>query len=288
MNILPQEMQLEVLKHLVDGCGIRSTERLTGVSRNTVMSWLVRLGGQAKKLLDVRLRNLRLKHIQLDEQWTYVKQKTRNLNGANPSVGIGDYWIFIALDTQTKLVPSCLVGRRNEPTTKKFVNDLASRLAWPKPRESDGHEQYRQIIQLSSDAWFPYREAISSAFGRYASYGQIVKYSEATERQPEKWAERRPIRGPIDTESICTSHVERNNLTRRHFMRRLCRRTLCFSKKVENLRAATALHIAHYNFCWRSRMPGSSGKLLATPAMAAKVVNSLWSIEDLYYELMTM
>jgi len=288
MNILPPERQIQLLEHLIDGCGIRATERLTGVNRNTIMRWLVILGHRAQRFLNSKMRNLRLRHVQLDEQWTYVYAKSRNLQ-CEPVAGIGDYWIFIALDQDTRLVPAWHVGRRDEDNTIQFVEKFRDTLWMPNPHASDSHHfargQYQHVVTISSDGWGSYRGAIAGIFGPHARYGQVVKDTATTDR---KWPLRRVVQGPLDPMKISTSLVERNNLTRRHFMRRMARQCLCFSKKLENLEAAVALHLLHYNYCWRLRKPGKSGQLTATPAMMAGVCDRLYTVEDIFWEMHTI
>ena len=174
--------------------------------------------------------------------------------------------------------------------------DLASRLVFPKPHESDddafsrGHFTY--VTRISSDAFAAYPEAVDLAFGPYAKFGTIRKdYRNAD--QPGRYAppemiatERRGVFGIREDEirSICTSHVERHNLTIRTFMKRFTRLSLGFSKKLENLCAAIAMFVAYYNFCWEPRLPGRTSKKRPTPAVAAEIVNRRWSFWDLFTE----
>jgi IS1 family transposase len=181
---------------------------------------------------------------------------------------VGDMWTFVALDADTKLVPSYRVGKRDFLTASAFLNDLSSRLV--------------NRIQLSSDALRVYVEATEEAFGADVDYGQIVKFYEAEPIGPGRYspprvanAERSVIMGEPDYAHISTSYVERQNLTMRMAMRRFTRLTNAFSKKVENLRAAVALHFAHYNFV---RIHSS---LCVSPAMTTKVTNHLWTLEEL-------
>jgi hypothetical protein len=177
---------------------------------------------------------------------------------------------------------------------RRFCVDLAGRLTRPNPHASDAHtykpEGYLQRVQLSTDGFAAYAEAIDLAFGPYGQHGIIIKeYKNAHMKyDPNELAgtERRVISGGIDEWSICTSHIERFNGTTRLFMKRFNRLTYCFSKKLENLAAATAMYLAYYNYCWRSRKPGKSGQKRPTPAMAAKLANHTWTFAELFETVM--
>jgi IS1 family transposase len=274
-NVLPREKQIAVLHMLVEGNSIRSIERLTGVNRNTIMSLTVRFGAKCRTFLDDKLRGLRLRHIQSDEIWTFVQKKQAMVRQGEHDAAVGDQFLYVAFDQDTKLIATYALGKRNSNVTNAFMLDLASRIVTETP-------------QISSDGWQAYPFAIQNAFGDDVNYGQVIKdFTEPV--QPGRYgpptmvaSERRQILGLVDLDlsSICTSHVERNNLTIRTFMKRFTRLALGFSKKLENLAAAVALHVAHYNFC---RIHGT---LKMTPAMAAGVIDELWTIEDLYDAVM--
>ena len=285
--VLSPDKKRAVLHLLIEGNSIRSTERLTGVHRDTVMRLLVKTGEQCRNLLDREMRGLTLRHVQADEIWTYVGCKTARVpvDERRHSPKIGEQYLFVAFDQDTKLVPCYALGKRTGDLTRRFMMDLASRLKRPNPHASDAHAfaaaRYQPITQISTDAFAPYPESVDQAFGPYVKYGQLVKDYRNRE-MPGRYApaemvgaDRRTIFGDFDKQSICTSHVERNNATIRLFLKRFNRLTLCFSKKWENLAAAIALHVTHYNFCRRH------GSLRATPAMAAGVTNTLWSLETL-------
>jgi hypothetical protein len=179
------------------------------------------------------------------------------------------------------------------------MSDLASRIILPAPGGADRHayqeREYQIVLQISTDGFAGYPDAIDSAFGPFVGYGQIIKNFDDTP-EPGRYApgemvnaDRRVIRGAIDRFSICTSHVERHNWTVRTFMKRFNRLTCAFSKKLENLEAATALFMAHYNFVWRTRYPdksGQSGRLRSPAALAAGVTNRLWTFDDLFAALL--
>ncbi len=181
---------------------------------------------------------------------------------------------------------------------RRFMTDLASRLAWPSPHESDSHAYrtggYRTVTQISTDGFAGYPEAVDLAFGPSAKYGVLIKSFHNADMNggyaPSEMVgtERRVIKGDINPRSICTSHVERNNGTIRTFIKRFARLTNALSKKLEYLSSAVAILAACYNFVWRTRYPddsGRPGKLRPTAAMMAHVTNRLWTFEDLYREV---
>jgi IS1 family transposase len=270
-NVLPQQKQQAIIHLLVEGNSIRSIERLTGVHRDTIMRLAVKVGEKCKKFLNAWMRNLKVEHLQCDEIWTFVGCKEGTLKRAltvNPTMG--DQYVYVAFDQKTKLIVTYAIGKRSKEVTQAFMYDLADRIITDAP-------------QLSTDGFAAYPAAVKNAFGDEATYGQIIKdYAESP--QPGRYgppvmvaAERRQITGLTDMDlySICTSHVERNNLSIRTFMRRFTRLSLGFSKKLENLAAAFALHTAYYNFC---RIHGT---LRVTPAMAAGVTDHVWELDEL-------
>ena len=284
-NVLKADKRLAVIHQLVEGSSIRSTERLTGVHRDTICRLLVKTGNQCRELLDEQMRGLKLDHVQVDEIWTFCQKKQARLTMQERAErgDIGDMFLWVALDQETKLVPTFLVAKRSANAARRMMVDLASRLTRPTAVQSDARNYsrpgYQPVTQISTDGYNAYPEAVDTAFGPYVRYGTIIKdYRNAVmPYTPSELvgADRRCRFGEFDPFSICTSHVERNNLTIRTFMRRFTRLSLGFSKKLENLAAAVALHVAHYNFCRRH------GSLRVTPAMAAGVTNKLWSLGDL-------
>jgi IS1 family transposase len=268
MNILKTEKQEMVIGGLVEGASIRSIERQTGVHRDTIMRLMISVGNTCEKIMDTTMRDLPCKNIEVDEVWSFVGKKQRHVTMNDNPNEVGDFYTFIALDSETKLIPAYKVGKRDLPTAQAFISDLASRLS--------------NRIQLSSDKLKAYVEAVEAAFGADIDYGQIVKSYEAEPIGPGRYSPpkvisvlKEYITGNPDFNKICTSFVERQNLTVRMQMRRFTRLTNAFSKKLENLKAAVALHFAHYNFI---RIHGT---LRITPAMAAGVTNKLWTIRDL-------
>jgi IS1 family transposase len=268
MNALPYLTQRQIIHLLAEGNSIRSIERLTGVHRDTIMRLLIRIGDKCRDLLDVRLRKLNLRHIQCDEIWTFCGCKQGRLQSEDPRRG--DQYLWVAFDTDTKLIVTYALGKRTLEVAKAFMADLADRIITDYP-------------QLSTDGFNAYANAVEAAFGDEVAYGQLIKnYAES--EQPGRYGppsmvatERKQILGltDIDPYSICTSHVERNNLTIRTFLRRFTRLTLGFSKKLENLSAAIGLHVAHYNFC---RVHST---LRVTPSMAAGLTDHVWELDEL-------
>ena len=276
-NVLKKDLQLQVIHLLVEGNSIRSIERLTGVQKKTIMRLLVRVGNACQKLLDERMRDLSLRHVQCDEIWTFVEKKEGRIPEAEKSYRIGDQYVFIALDQDTKLIASYAIGKRSADLTRRFMVDLRQRLITGSVFDKDG----TLVVQISTDGFSPYPEAVDLAFGPNVKYGSIVKQYRNAVRPytPSEMigTKRRSIFNMEGREqSINTSHVERSNLTIRTFIRRFTRLTLGFSKKLENLNAAVALHAAHYNFC---RVHST---IRSTPAMAAGVTNDIWTLEELF------
>jgi IS1 family transposase/transposase-like protein len=274
-NHLDRDKQIQVLRLLSEGNSIRSVVRLTGIHKSTILRIVVRFGNQCRDYLDHALVNLNLSHVQLDEIWTFCgmkegRAKKRRLDTAR----IGDQYLYTALDTETKLLVSFALGKRNWEATNGFIADLRKRLVTPA-----GFGEDRP--QLSTDGFTPYQAAIRRHFSGSVRPGVLIK--KYTDKDTGRYAppplvgtERVNINGINNVATICTSHVERCNLTIRTFMKRFTRLALGFSKKVENLAAATAIHVAVYNFC---RIHST---IRCTPAMAAGVVDRLWNMDDLF------
>jgi IS1 family transposase len=268
MNRLPLARRTQVINCLVEGNSIRSTERMTDTHRDTIMRLMVEVGEGCAKLADEQMRDLTCRRIQCDEIWSFVKVKQAHIKPGTERTKIGDQWTFVAIDADTKLVPSYLVGKRTRANAITFMNDLSGRLS--------------NRVQISSDALRSYVDAVEEAFGADVDYGQIVKFYDAEPIGAGRYsppqvtgAVRTVITGAPDQAHISTSFVERQNLTMRMSMRRLTRLTNAFSKKFENLQAVTALHFAHYNLVRLHKT------LRVTPAMAARVTNRLWPLEEL-------
>lgn len=236
--------------------------------RDTILRLLVRVGEGCERLMDEQMHGLSCERIQVDEIWCFVKKKQRHLTPKDDPYRTGDVWTFVAEDADTKLIPVYRVGKRDLPTATTFLNDLSSRLV--------------NRVQLSSDALAAYVSASDSAFGIDVDYGQIVKTYEAEPIGPGRYSPphvagvtKTAVMGNPDFTHISTSYVERQNLTMRMSMRRFTRLTNAFSKKIENLKAAVALHFAYYNFCRIHKT------LRVTPAMEAGITNRLWDLGEL-------
>jgi IS1 family transposase len=261
MNRLSREKQAQILAVLVEGNSIRATARICDVACNTVLKLVPEIGKACADYQDKVLRNLRRKRIECGEIWSFVYSKQKNVP-ANKRCrfGYGDVWTWVAIDADTKLVPSWLVGSRDAGSAEIFVNDLAGRLA--------------NKIQLTTDGNRLYVNAVESAFGPDVDYAMLVKLYGADPEGEKRYspakcigAEKSRMCGNPDMDSVSTSYVERQNLTMRMGMRRFTRLTNGFSKKVENHAYSVALHYMHYNFC---RIHKS---LRVTPAMAAGVTD---------------
>ncbi|MCG8448310.1 MAG: hypothetical protein MI725_01865 [Pirellulales bacterium] len=283
------------LRLLTEGMSIRGTERTTGLHRDTICRLIVKFGKACRRFLDQRMRNLTLEHLQFDEQWTWVGKKNARLtvDEKQHCHDKGDIYIWTCVDKKTKLLPAFFLGKRSADSARRFMVDVASRLDLPGPGTADRHNyrqgQFEPVVQISTDGFNAYPEAVDLAFGPYAKFGTIVKqYRNArliytpSEMVGTKRKGRRGIDGHREERTICTSHVERLNGTQRVFLKRLNRLTLCFSKKLENLEAAFAMFAAYYNYCWQTRRPGKSGRKRSTAAMMAGLAGHVWSFDELF------
>jgi IS1 family transposase len=278
-NVMKSEKRVQILRLLAEGNSVRSTARLMQTNIPTVLRQLVKAGEECRQFMHRNLVDLKVRHLQCDEIWTFVQKKQKRVRPGD-SLTFGDQFLYLAFDQDTKLICTYAIGKRDINTTERFIEDLARRVSIPTRdgvMAGNGHRP-----QVSTDGWPAYPNAIANSFGRTVNYGQLIKmYGE--NREAGRYApasiiraERRVQWGPIEPSSICTSHVERCNLTVRTFIRRFTRLSLGFSKRIDNLRAAVALHVFHYNFC------RIHGRLKRTPAMAAGVTERLWSIADLF------
>jgi len=267
-NNLETGKKVLAVSMLCEGSSIRSIERVTGVHRDTIMRLGVRIGEGCKQIMDTKMRGLNCKHLECDEIWGFVGSKNKN---AAKTGNYGDVWTFIGIDAETKIIPSHVVGKRDLYHAQAFMEDLAGRMA--------------NRIQVSTDGLAAYPEAVERGFGAEVDYGQIVKTYSLTnlvESSAGKYSPadvvsvtRTVISGVPNVRSICTSHIESQNLTLRMHCRRLTRLTNAFSKKIENFEAAVAMNFAYYNFC------KTHTSLRMTPAQAAGVENSAWTVAEL-------
>jgi IS1 family transposase len=268
MNRLSREKQTQVIAALVEGSSINSIVRMTGVSKVTILKLLADLGPKCADYQDRVLRGLKCKRIQCDEIWQFVYAKAKNVPAEKRGqFGYGDVWTWVAIDADTKLVPSFLVGNRSAQSAHMFINDLASRLA--------------SRVQLTTDGYTLYLSAVEGAFGCDVDYAMLVKTFESSQEETRyspavcTSCERKRIMGNPDLAHVSTSYVERQNLSMRMGMRRFTRLTNGFSKKVENHAYAVAIHYMHYNFVRIHKT------LRVTPAMEAGLTNHLWTIEEM-------
>src|SRR6266545_7344702 len=268
-NVLKPEKRAAIISALVEGNSIRATCRMVNVSKNTVVKLLMDLGSACAAYQFDALRDLSSKRIQIDEIWSFVYAKAKNVpQERRGQFGFGDVWTFTAIDADSKLCVSWLLGTRDGGTATEFMQDVAGRLS--------------NRVQITTDGHRMYLPAVEDAFGANVDYAQIVKvYGTAPEAETRYspaeciGCERTPIQGNPDPRHVSTSYVERANLTMRMGMRRFTRLTNAFSKKLANHAAAVALHFMHYNFCRIHQT------LRITPAMAAGVAKSPWTVEDL-------
>ncbi len=248
---------------------MRSTVRMTGVAKNTVVKLLVEIGAACEEYENKTLRNLKCKRVQCDEIWSFVYAKQKNVTreiAARQTAG--DIWTWTALDADSKLVVSWMVGGRDAATAKCFMDDLADRLA--------------SRVQLTTDGHRVYLNAVEDAFGSEVDYAMLVKIygadaADDSKYSPAECIDCKPIAitGHPDPKHISTSYVERQNLSMRMMMRRFTRLTNGFSKKVENHAAMLSLYFFYYNFCRVHQT------LRVTPAMEAGVSDHVWGIDEM-------
>ncbi len=269
MNKLDNAKRNQVVAALVEGNSIRATVRMTGVAKNTIAKLLVELGAACSEYMDKTLVNLTCKRVQVDEIWSFVGAKQKNVTPTMVEKRIcGDVWTWVAIDADTKLVCSWLVGQRDAGCATEFVQDLEKRLA--------------SRIQLTSDGHKVYLNAVIDAFSDQVDYAQLVKHFGNAPEGQRRYSpaicngQEKIIRlGDPDAKHISTSYVERQNLTMRMSMRRFTRLTNAFSKKIENHVAALALHYMHYNFCRIHQT------LRITRAMAVGISAHVWELSEL-------
>lgn len=271
MNRLSLGRRTQIINALVEGNSIRSVERMTDTHRDTVMRLMVQVGNSCAVMMDEKMRGLNCRRIEVDEIWAYVQKKQAQVTQQDDTSRVGDMWTFVAIDPESKIIPTWRIGKRNLVTATDFLEDLAGRL--------------NNRVQLSSDALSAYVNATEQAFGANVDYGQIVKFYDAEPVGAGRYSppnviktQKAVIVGKPSQKHISTSMVERQNLTMRMSMRRFTRLTNAFSKKVENLQAAVALHFAHYNLVRVHKT------LRTSPAMAAGAENRLWTMQELVEE----
>ncbi len=271
MKQLPTKTRAMILKMLCEGMSMRATARLADVSFNTVAKLLIDAGKVCADLHDERVQNVKASRVQCDEIWSFTAAKQKNVAAMKaPVEGAGDTWTWTALDSDSKLIISWLVGGRDGEYAIAFMDDLRSRLA--------------NRVQLTTDGHKAYLEAVEGAFGGDVDYAMLIKlYGDATGHKghEKKYSpaectgtRKERISGNPDRALVSTSHVERQNLTMRMHMRRFTRLTNAFSKKFENHMHMVALYTVFYNFCRIHKT------LRVTPAMEANLTDHVWDMED--------
>lgn len=274
MRVIERERKVAIINGLCNGMSLRATSRVFNTHRTAIQNLLVRVGQRCDGLMVEHLHGLDCKNLELDELWTFCGKKQRRLrHDERRNTDMGDQFVFFAIDRDTKVVPAWSVGKRTSETALAFLYRLKGSLNGCRP-------------QVSTDAWVQYVDCIERLFGANVDYGMITKEYESVAVGPGRYAPPRVsgttksvISGMPDEGRICTSIVERSNLTVRTMQRRFTRLALGFSRKIENLRAAVSLHFAYYNFLWSPRT--LSG---LTPAMASGAVDSPWEVADLVGE----
>jgi IS1 family transposase len=268
MNRLDKARRAQVVRCLVEGCSIRATVRMTGASKNTIVKLLVDLADACIAYHDRHVRNLKVRRLQCDEIWNFVGAKAKNATPEKKAEGWGDTWTWTAIDADTKLCISYLVGGRDLGWATEFMQDCARRIS--------------NRVQITTDGHKAYLEAVESAFGADIDYAQLQKVYGAPSEDHKRYSpavcigcDMKVVSGNPDPQHVSTSFVERQNLSMRMSIRRFTRLTNAFSKKVENHAAAVALWFTYYNFCRVHQT------LRVTPAMEAGISAHVWSVEEL-------
>ena len=269
MNKLSTDKRCAVVAALVEGNSIRATARMTGVSKPTILKLIADLGPVCADYQDAALNNLGCRRLECDEIWQFVYAKQKNVEKATRAPQeAGDVWTWVAIDAESKLIPTWRIGPRDAGTAHAFMTDLAGRLT--------------HRVQLTTDGLQSYVEAVEDAFGMDIDYAMLIKVYGADSESERRYSPVvcqsctvRPVMGDPDPKRISTSYIERQNLTMRMSMRRYTRLTNGFSKKLENHAAATAIHFMYYNFARIHRT------IRMSPAMKAGVTDRLWSIRDI-------
>jgi IS1 family transposase/transposase-like protein len=266
---IPQDKAVLVTRLLLEGNSIRSSERISGLDRTTIARLLILAGERCEKLLADTITKLRVKDVEADEIWGFVgmKEKAKGNLHKNEAT-LGDAYTYVALERNSKLILAWHLGKRNRQDTLAFILKLRN--------ATEGR------FQLTTDGWPSYPDAVERVFGSEIDYAQLIKVYGASRDGEQRYSpaeivdvEVVPRAGMPDFERVCTSHIERQNLTMRMQIRRLTRLTNAFSKKWENLRAAIALHFAYYNFCRIHQT------LRVTPAMEAGLTDHVWELKEL-------
>src|SRR5271154_4786945 len=268
MNCLDNAARAKVVSCLIEGCSVRATVRMTGVSKTTIMKLLADLGTACAAFHDRYVRNLKVRRLQADEIWQFVGAKAKNTSVEKKQEGWGDVWTWVGIDADTKLVVSYLVGGRDGGWAGEFMEDCASRIS--------------NRVQITTDGHRMYLDAVENAFGADIDYAMLQKIYGAPADNDTRYSpatcigcDMKVVSGNPDPKHVSTSFVERQNLTMRMQMRRFTRLTNGFSKKADNHRHMVALHYMNYNFCRVHQT------LRCTPAMEAGITDHVWSLDEL-------
>jgi len=257
----------KALALMLEGMSVRAISRITGLHKGTILGLMNTAAANVARMMNDKMRGIRTRYVQSDEIWCFVGKKRRNVRDFDPAE-VGDQWVFVAMDSETKLVPSFVIGKRTRETTLRFLRDLQSRLVDAR-------------FQLTTDGFHFYQRGVEDVFGGSVDFAQLVKlFGDYGQHGDERYSPpniteviSKVRSGVPDPARVSTSHIERQNLTMRMQMRRFTRLTNAFSKKLENLEAAVTLYFAWYNFCRIHQT------LRVTPAMAAGIANEIWSLE---------
>jgi IS1 family transposase len=268
MNRLSTEKRAQVVMALVEGNSVRSTCRMTGAAKGTVLSLLADLGAACAAYHDENVRGVAARRVQCDEIWSFCFGKDKNVSQAQKEKGAGSLWTWTALDADSKLIISYLCGGRDANWALQFMKDVASRVT--------------TRVQITTDGHRAYAEAVEGAFGMDVDYAMLIKLYGNPAQPDTRYSpgvcigtETVYVSGAPDPKYVSTSYVERQNLTMRMSMRRFTRLTNGFSKKVENHKHMLAIYFMYYNFCRVHKA------LRITPAIEAGIANHVWTLEEL-------
>ena len=269
---LPKERKIQIINGLCNGMSLRACSRVFDTHRTAIQRLLVRVGAHCDELLTEHMRDLDLHRLELDELWTFCGKKQGRLRTLEEKLNpdLGDQYLFFAIDHKTKVVPAWAIGKRDSYTALQLLYRLRGTLNGCRP-------------QISTDAWNGYQKTIGELFGDSVDWATITKEYDSENPGRGRYAPPKVTgttktlqTGTPNMDEVCTSIIERSNLTVRTMQRRFTRLTCAFSRKMENLRAACALHFAYYNFVWQPRTLGGP-----SPAMAAGATERLWKVADL-------
>jgi IS1 family transposase len=273
MNRLNTIKRAQVISALVEGNSINAVVRMTGVAKHMILKLIEEMGCACAAYHHRNVRGLRVKRLQADEIWAFCGAKSKNATLEQKAAGWGDVWTWTAIDADTKLCISYLVGGRSAGWANDFMEDCRERII--------GNPQ------ITTDAHKPYLRAVEEAFGGDANYAMLHKVYGYTEVPDSRYSpatcigcDMKTVSGVPDPKHVSTSYVERQNLTMRMSMRRFTRLTNGFSKKLENHGHAVALHFMYYNFCRVHKT------LRVTPAMEAGIADHVWTLEELILRLL--